>query len=213
MSHPLSQHVKGDALDHRIDSEPMPQAFRASVRSVSNARLDHHPFDDLPDPHTGQRPDRHMCLLAALLRLSEAVRSVQGVEIGDCCVVDVEMRSARCDFCQAAPAAMVVSAPGDLGPELLNAAIQRRPIDIDPTLGEQIPDVSVRQWEPTIPADGKKDDVPWMPVALERIAAHASLPVVNAANAIIILPSLAMQQSRVKTDPSAAYLKVKPVAI
>ena len=48
---------------------------------IGDIRLDHHAIDDLPDPNTRERPDRHLGALGRPLRFSDAVRGVQGVEI------------------------------------------------------------------------------------------------------------------------------------
>ena len=66
---------------------------------------------------------------------------------------------------QAAPDPVVVCTLGDLEPKLLNPTVHCGPINNDPSLGQQVPDVGVGQWKPTIPANGKKDDVSRIPVS------------------------------------------------
>lgn len=57
MAKPALQHVQRDALNSRMDAEPVAEAFRRPVGGIGNACGDHDPFDDLPDAHAAQGPD------------------------------------------------------------------------------------------------------------------------------------------------------------
>ena len=81
VSHPLRQHVYGNAVHGGVDPEPVAQTFRTAVRRVGNACLDHHGLDDLPDTHAGQIPNRPAGESGRFLRLPDAMRGVEGVEI------------------------------------------------------------------------------------------------------------------------------------
>ena len=54
MAEPALEHVEGNALDDRIDAEPVPETFRGAVRCVRDPGIDHDAFDDLPDPDAAQ---------------------------------------------------------------------------------------------------------------------------------------------------------------
>lgn len=81
MPQPFLEHVQRDAVDGRVDSEPVPQSLRAALRRVGDAGLDHDARDDLPDPHPAQRPDRRLGLFSGSLGLADAMRGVERVQV------------------------------------------------------------------------------------------------------------------------------------
>ena len=79
--HPLLKHVQRDAVHRGVDSEAVAQALRAAVRGIRHPRLDHDPFDDLPDPHATERPDRRGRQFAGFLGFPDAVGGVERVQV------------------------------------------------------------------------------------------------------------------------------------
>lgn len=77
---PSLQHMERDALNSRMDTEPMTEAFRGTVGRIWNARLDHDPLHDLPDAHAAKIPDGQRGFFARALRFPDAMRGIQGVE-------------------------------------------------------------------------------------------------------------------------------------
>jgi hypothetical protein len=80
MAEPALEHVQWNALNCGMDTESMPETYRAPVRRNRDARLDHLPFHDLPDPDAAQVPDRGGRLLAGLLGLPDRVSDVDSIE-------------------------------------------------------------------------------------------------------------------------------------
>lgn len=80
VTHPFLEHVQWDTVHRGIDPEAMTQAFRAAMRGVRNARLDHDRLDDLPDAHPAERPDRRAGLPAGCLGFTDTMRGVERVQ-------------------------------------------------------------------------------------------------------------------------------------
>ena len=80
LPHPLLQHVQRDAVHSGINPKPMTEPFRTAMWRIWQACLDHDAFDDLPNAHATEWPNRSICLLAGFLRLPNAMRCVQRVE-------------------------------------------------------------------------------------------------------------------------------------
>ncbi len=53
---------------------------------------------------------------------------------------------------------------GELRREALDPPVDRDVVDLDPTLGQQLLDVSIGESEPQVPADCQGDDFGWEPV-------------------------------------------------
>ena len=78
--HPFLDHVQGHPILGRVDPKSLAQTLGATKRRIRDARLDHDPFHDLPDPDPAGIPDQHGRLPAGPLRLSDPVGGGQSIE-------------------------------------------------------------------------------------------------------------------------------------
>ncbi len=80
MTKPALQHVQRYALNCRVDPKSMPETLWGAVRCIWDARIDHDPLRDLPDPDTAQIPDGCGRFAPRFLSLPDPMGGVQSIE-------------------------------------------------------------------------------------------------------------------------------------
>ena len=81
MPEPLLEHVKWNAVHGGVDPEPVAESLRTAMWSVRDPRFDHDAFDELPDAHAADWPDRHDSPLARSHGFAQPVGGIERVQV------------------------------------------------------------------------------------------------------------------------------------